>query len=79
MLHLVEIPRTYGPETVAAMTVAFDRVCQSASHWINGNDDVKQTLALTILRYVDRGERDPERLADVVIRELAWGEHAAQG
>jgi hypothetical protein len=77
MLHLVETNRTYDPETVAAMTTAFDRVCQSVSQRINGNQDVKQTLALIILRHVDKGERDPERLADVALREWTGTDRSA--
>ena len=46
------------------MTAAFDRVWRSVSPRMNGDDDVKQTLALIILRYVDRGERDIQRLAN---------------
>ena len=72
MLHLVPNDRTYSPETVALMTAAFDRLCQSVSHQVNeksGNEEMRRTLALIILRYVDRGERDPERLADVAFRE----------
>jgi hypothetical protein len=72
MLHLVPNDRTYSPETVALMTAAFARVCQSVSHQVNeksGNEEMRRTLALIILRYVDRGERDPERLADVAFRE----------
>jgi hypothetical protein len=38
--------RSYDPETVAVMGAAFDRVCQSVSKQMNGNDDVKKTLAL---------------------------------
>jgi hypothetical protein len=57
------------PKPWALMTAAFDRVCQCVSQWINGNDEVKQTLALIILQHVDEGERDPERLADIALRE----------
>jgi hypothetical protein len=49
------------------MTAAFDRVCKSEQ--MNGNDDVKKTLALIILRHVDLGERDPERLTETALRE----------
>jgi hypothetical protein len=79
MLHLVPNDRIYNPETVALMTAAFDRVCQSVSHQINDNEDSKQMLALIILRYVDRGERDPERLADVALRELTSSGRSATG
>ena len=69
MLHLVEPDRSYDPETVAVMTAAFDSVSRSISKRINGNDDMRRALALLILKHVDRGERDPERLADFVLRE----------
>src|SRR3954471_9414065 len=62
MLHLVQPDRTYSPETVAVMGAAFDRVCQSISNEMNGNDAAKRTLALIILRLVDRGERASLRL-----------------
>jgi hypothetical protein len=79
MLHLVRTDRTYPPETVAVMTAAFDRVCQSLSTRINGNEALRQTLAKIILRQVDWGERDPVRLSDGAIRELTGSERAATG
>ena len=79
MLHLVQPNRSYSPEAVAVMTTAFDRVSQSVSKWMNGNDDIKQTLALIILRHVDRGERDPERLADIALREWTGAARSATG
>jgi hypothetical protein len=51
------------------MCAAFDRVSQFVSKWMNGNEDVRKTLALIILRHVDEGERDPDRLADVALRK----------
>ena len=79
MLHLVQLDRTYSPETIAVMTAAFDRVCQSVSNWMNGNDDVKKTLALIILRHVDRGERDAERLAELAFHEWTGTDRSAIG
>jgi hypothetical protein len=70
MLHLVP------PETVAIMTAAFDRVCQSLSTRINGNEAVREALAFIILRNVDKGERDPTRLADVALRELSGNDRS---
>jgi hypothetical protein len=69
MLQLIDTNRTYDPETIDVMTAAFDSVCQSVSKQLNGNDDVKRMLALIILRHVDRGERNPQQLADVALRE----------
>ena len=59
MLHLVQVDRSYGPEAIAVMTAAFDRVCRSVSKGMTSNDDAKKSLALIILRHVDRGERAP--------------------
>ena len=77
MLHLVQPNRSYSPEAVAVMTTAFDRVSQSVSKRMNGNDDVKKTLALIILRHVDGGERDPDRLAAVALREWTGTDRSA--
>jgi hypothetical protein len=69
MLHLVNLERAYSPETVAIMTAAFDRVCQSVSYRMNGDEELKRKLALIILRHVDRGVRNVQRLADVALQE----------
>jgi hypothetical protein len=60
------------------MTAAFDRVCQSLSMRISGDEALRRTLAKTILRR-DLGERDPVRLSDGAIRELAGIERAVTG
>jgi len=78
MLHLVETGRTYGPETVAVMTTAFERVCEAIYPRIN-DDEVRRKVALVILRHVDRGELDPKRLAGAALRELASCDDAAIG
>jgi len=79
MLHLVQLDRTYSPETVAVMGAAFDRVCQSISNEMNGNDAAKRTLALIILRLVDRGERDSARLAEIAFQEWTGTHRSAIG
>jgi hypothetical protein len=70
VLHLLEPQRVYPPETTAAMTAAFERLCASIPRSVNG-DDLRRQLALIILRYVDRGVQDPERLSEIAFRELA--------
>ena len=79
MLHLIKLDRTYSPETIAVMTAAYERVCDSLAARMNSNDDVKEKLALIILRHVDRGERDPARLADVVLRLWTGSDRSATG
>ncbi len=61
MLHLVQLDRSYSPETISVMTAAFDMVCQSVSKRMNGSDDVKKTLALMILRQRGIWWRSPSR------------------
>jgi hypothetical protein len=71
MLDLVAADRVYPPEAAAAMSAAFEKVCQSVSIRINGNDDMRRKLALISLRHVDKGELDPSRLAELAFSDLA--------
>jgi len=79
MLHLVQTDRAYSPETLAVMVAAFDRVCQSITKRMNGSDDVKKTLALIILKHVDRGECNAEQLAQIAFREWTRTDRSAIG
>jgi hypothetical protein len=79
MLHLVRVDRAYGPEIIAVMTAAFDRVCETQSSRMSGNDGIKQTLPLIILRDVDRGEHDPDWLFNISVHELVDADCAANG
>ena len=79
MLHLVETSRFYPPETVAVMTAAYERVCHFLSARIKGNADVRQKLALIILRHIDEGEGDPKRLSDIAFCELTGSDRSATG
>lgn len=71
MREFIVSDRIYPPETVVAMSTAFDRVCRSVSTRINRDDSVRRRLALIILRHVDRGEHDPQRLSEIALDELA--------
>src|SRR4249920_3140113 len=77
MLHLVHLNRSYSPETIAAMSTAFDMVCLFISKRMNDSADVKKTLALIIVRLVDEGERDPDRLAETAFREWTGADRSA--
>ena len=69
--------RVYPPETVVVMSTAFDNVCRSVSAKITGDDGVRHRLALIILRHVDGGERDPQRLSEMALNELAGIDRSA--
>jgi hypothetical protein len=77
VLKFVGSDRVYPPETVAAMSTAFDSVCRSVSPRINGDDSVRRRLALIILRHVDEGEHDPQRLSEIALNELAGIDRSA--
>ena len=79
MLHLVQPDRAYSPETVAAMGAAFDRVCKLISNEMNGNDAARRTLAVIILRLVDRGECNSARLAEIAFQEWTGTHRSAIG
>jgi hypothetical protein len=79
MLHVVKLDRSYGPETIAVMTAAFDTVCQSLSSRIRDDERLQRTIALAILRLADQGVRDPMLLADAAFRELAGIDRSAFG
>jgi hypothetical protein len=46
---------------------------------MSGSADVKNTLALIIVRLVDQGERDPERLAEAAFQEWTGTDRSAIG
>jgi hypothetical protein len=79
MLQRIESDRTYSPEALVVVGAAFDRVWQLGLQRMNGNDDAKRALALTVLRLFDQGERDPERLAEIAFREWSGPDGSTVG
>lgn len=69
MLDLIEQRRSYAPEIVAAMTAALDQALQSLAK--PDSEDVRQAVALIILRHVDQGVREPVRLSELACGEIA--------
>ena len=52
------------------MDAAFDQIGAFIPRSVAG-DDMRRQLALIILRHVDRGVQDPERLSEVAFRDFA--------
>jgi hypothetical protein len=76
-MFLVVTPgRAYGPATIAVMVAALDKACRPLAKLIDGNNDLRRTLALAILRNVDQGEHDPMRIAELASRDW-WAERRA--
>jgi hypothetical protein len=57
--------RFYEPDSVRVMTDALDFACRMLPTPARESDRVRRRLALSIMREVDAGERDPARLAAV--------------
>ena len=77
MREFIVPDRIYPPETVVAMSTAFDSVCRSVSTRINRDDSVRRRLAPIILRHVDQGQHDPQRLSEIALNELAGIDRSA--
>jgi hypothetical protein len=57
--------RVYGPDTLNIMTTAFDNAHKCLPETFRDNERARQKLALLIIRHIEHGEDDPERLADL--------------
>jgi hypothetical protein len=57
--------RFYEPDSLRIMTDALDFACRMLPAPVRESESVRRRLALTIMREVDAGERDPARLAAV--------------
>jgi hypothetical protein len=57
--------RFYEPDSVRIMTDALDFACRMLPAPAGESESVRRRLALSIMRELDTGERDPARIAAV--------------
>ena len=62
--------------TLKIMTTAFDNAHKCLPAIFRENDQARRKLALLILRHIERGEHDPECLADFGSLDF-YGDYAA--
>jgi hypothetical protein len=62
--------RSYGPDSLKIMTVAFDNAHKSLPAKFQKNDRARRKLALLIFRHIERGEHDPVRLANSAVLDF---------
>jgi len=62
--------RAYGPDTLKIITAAFDDAHECLPAEFQKNDHARRKLALLILRHMERGERDPARLAETAVLDF---------
>ena len=57
----------FDPDALRAMSTALEEVCRKLQ--VNGDQRAREAMAVRIIELARRGERDPERLSDRVLRE----------
>jgi hypothetical protein len=60
----------YDPNALKTMGAAFDTVCQAFPPDLKHHEGARRRLALLILRHVDQGEHDAERLRELALLDF---------
>jgi hypothetical protein len=68
----------FDPKEIEAMSAAFNAVCDSLQ-LINRDDPLTQIIARKVVEVAGTGERDPERLCDLVLLAVKDWANAAHG
>ena len=63
----------FDDETVRVMGLAFEAVC-IALHIGNSGDDVRQAIATKVIDLAQNGERHPDVLCELVLKEIRTGQ-----
>jgi hypothetical protein len=69
-------PLAFEPETTRAMGVAFDEICRALFVPADAKA-IREAIAEKIIEQARSGERDPDRLRDLALRQI--GTHARPG
>ena len=62
----------FEPEVTHAMSVAFEEICRALK--LNGDAQAREAMAVRIIALARRGEHDPERLREQVLKEASGGD-----
>ena len=57
----------FDPDALRAMSIALEEVCRALQ--VDGDQRAREVMAVRIVELARRGERDPQRLSDRVLRE----------
>jgi hypothetical protein len=60
---------TFDPMAIEAMSAAFEAVCVSLQ-LVNRSDAITEIVARKVIEVAGTGERDPERIRDLVLLAL---------
>jgi hypothetical protein len=68
ILPFLKNQSVFEPETTQAMSIAFDEACQALKLSDKAMRE-RETVAVRIIEWARRGERDPARLRERVLRD----------
>ena len=60
--------QAFDPEAIRAMSVAFQDVCRALAVTTGDADGTSERVAKKVIEVAQRGERDPARLAQAVLK-----------
>jgi hypothetical protein len=66
MEHVI---RAFDPENTQSLCIAFDKVCSTVAER-NRSEFVKELIARRVIALAERGERDPNKLAEEATSSL---------
>jgi hypothetical protein len=70
LLSHSEIKSVYQPEDLRVMGAAYDRVCKTLPSVFRNNDRARLKAATLVIRAVNRGARDLDYLANMVMLDF---------
>lgn len=68
IIQFLRVQNAFDPEATSAMSAAFEEVCR-ALKLAAGDTHGREVIASEIIELARRGEKDPARLRDLVLRE----------
>ena len=65
----MHITRAFDPKSTQSLCIAFDKVCGAIADE-NRSEFVKELIARRVIALAERGERDPDKLAEATTSSL---------
>jgi hypothetical protein len=75
-IHRMISSRSFGPETIAAMTAAYELALTNLG-MVDRNDPVTELVAKSIINVTSTGERDPQKIMQRALQALGAHKTAA--
>ena len=63
------VTRAFDPEATHSLCIAFDKVCGTITE-ADRSEFVKELIARRVIALAERGERDPDKLAEAATASL---------